>query len=140
VFEDLGFLVTISRAQPIMRITNADLTLRRVKMVGQSIALPSFNGAFDVFNGNLTIEDSVLSSNQVAGGKGLLQFHGNNLAFVARISRSTLAGNTAPAVVKIFSYDGSRIEVEQSTLVENVGVVFQGSGNENVTISRSILR
>ena len=139
-FEDLSFLSDHGHRAPIVRVSNADLTLRRFRLVGQNVWVPEHRGAIGVFNGNLTIEDSVLSGNQISGGDGLIQFGDNRPAFTARIVRSVLAGNHAPALIALSSYYGSRLEIVQSTLAENAGgALLAGFYGESVSVSRSIL-
>lgn len=140
IFEDVGILVTPGGQEALMRITNSNLTLRRVAMVGQTLPVTYvYNGAIDVFNGYLTIEDSVLADNEVVGGQGLIQYHGNQPYTVGRIVRSTLSGNAGRAVLDTISPHLGRLEVEQSTLVDNETVVFLGSGTAPVSVTRSIL-
>jgi hypothetical protein len=142
VFEDVGFLVTPGAQEALMRITNSNLTLRRVAVVGQTLPASTYNGAIDVFNGHMVIEDSVLSDNDVLGGQGLIQFHGNQPGHVGRIVRSTLAGNSGRAVVDAIARYYGALEVDQSTLVDNETAVFvalEGLGTAPVTVTRSIL-
>ncbi len=140
VFENLSILTSNSAREPVMRVTDADLTFSHVRMVAQSIALEPGYGAINVSRGNLTIEDSVLDGNQLDQGLGVVVFDVADFAGQATISRSTLSGNRANAVVRISSSGSGGLTVEQSTLVANEwGVVFQGTSGENVSVSRSIL-
>ncbi len=142
IFEDVGIVVTPGAQDALMRITSSNLTLRRVSMVGQTLPTSTYNGAIDVFNGILVIEDSVLSDNNVLGGQGLIQFHGNHPYFVGSIMRSTLAGNSGRAVLDTTSYRYGELRVDQSTLVDNETAVFLGEvglGTAPVNVSRSIL-
>jgi hypothetical protein len=100
-----------------------------------------FNGgAISIGGPNLTISDSVLSGNEVAGtggDGGAINVYAGTL----KVQSSTLSGNTASeSGGAIFSY-GSSLTIDGSTVADNHATAFGGggvySGDTDLTIRNS---
>jgi len=95
----------------------------------------SFGGGFANFNGTATIVNSTISRNSA-------NYHGGGIAnFNSKttISNSTISGNTATSYGGgIYVYNGTKLNIRNSTITLNKGILGSGIASKDSTASNTI--